>query len=194
LPGASEPRLTELNPLGLQVGFSDCLRSQSNRSIVVVGNYGIGPITAEPCRAKARPLRPRRSCFDPIGREQSCLFRGIGGVAGYCPRVRKVYYDGHLSPYPACAGTKQYKRKRLPMKEHSLAPPRMSVAAPLVVPAAWRRALAPAGGHKRRPCGIRHRSRGNTSQRERDSLYVTQTGTYVRRCHRYIDKRRCYSR
>ena len=27
----------------------------------------------------------------------------IGGVAGYCPRVRKVYYDGHLSPYLACA-------------------------------------------------------------------------------------------
>jgi hypothetical protein len=22
----------------------------------------------------------------------------IGGVAGYCPRVRMVYYDGHLSP------------------------------------------------------------------------------------------------
>src|SRR5580693_4065538 len=51
---------------GLQIGLSDCLRSQSNRSIVVVRNYEFGPITAEPCRAKARPLRPRRSYFDPI--------------------------------------------------------------------------------------------------------------------------------
>ena len=23
---------------------------------------------------------------------------GFGGGAGYCPRVRKAYYDGHLSP------------------------------------------------------------------------------------------------
>src|SRR5271157_1258117 len=51
---------------GLQIGLSDCLRSQSNRSIVVVRNYEFGPITAEPCRAKDRPLRPRRSYFDPI--------------------------------------------------------------------------------------------------------------------------------
>src|SRR5438105_10583240 len=61
LPGASEPRLPELNPSGLQFGFPDCLRSQGHRSIVVVCNYEFGPITAEPCRAKARPLRPRRS-------------------------------------------------------------------------------------------------------------------------------------
>src|SRR4051812_37454940 len=46
--------------------FQTALRSLGHRSIVVVGNYGFGPITAEPCRAKARPLRPRRSCFDPV--------------------------------------------------------------------------------------------------------------------------------
>src|SRR3989304_7390543 len=40
-------------------------------------------------------FRPRRTPFSP----------GLGGAAGYCPRVRKAYYDGHLSPYPACAGT-----------------------------------------------------------------------------------------
>ena len=44
---------------------STALRSDSNRSIVVIGNYENGPITAEPCRAKTRPLRPRRSCFAP---------------------------------------------------------------------------------------------------------------------------------
>src|ERR1700675_1185127 len=35
----------------------------------------------------------------------SILFRPRGGVAGYRPRVRKVYYDGHLSPYLACASS-----------------------------------------------------------------------------------------
>src|SRR5262245_34906494 len=47
--------------------FQTALRSLGNRSIVVVGNYEFGPITAEPCRAKARPLRPRRSYFAPTG-------------------------------------------------------------------------------------------------------------------------------
>src|ERR1700730_1713755 len=41
---------------GLQIGFSDRLRGQSNRSIVVVCNYCCGPITAEPYRAKERPF------------------------------------------------------------------------------------------------------------------------------------------
>src|ERR1051326_2266531 len=50
---------------GLRSVFQTALRGLSNRSIVVVGNYCCGPITAEPCRAKARLLRPRRSCFAP---------------------------------------------------------------------------------------------------------------------------------
>ena len=85
-----------------------------------------GPITAEPCRAKVCPLRPRRSYFAPAGvAPQSSLSRGpapsleweprklsyTGGGAGYCPRVRKVYYDARLSPYPALAGRHaQYRR------------------------------------------------------------------------------------
>src|SRR6266851_9448654 len=51
---------------GLQIGISNRLRGLSNRSIVVVCNYCSGPITAEPYRAKARPLRPRRSYFAPV--------------------------------------------------------------------------------------------------------------------------------
>src|SRR5215472_469377 len=66
LPGASEPRLTLLRRQGFRSVFQAALRGQSNRSIVVVGNYEFGPITAEPCRAKARPLRPRRSYFAPV--------------------------------------------------------------------------------------------------------------------------------
>src|ERR1700730_18591225 len=77
--------------------FQTALRSQSNRSIVVIGNYGFGPITPEPSRAKARLLRPRRSYFDPVGGGQLRPPK-IGGVAGYRPRVRKVYYDARLSP------------------------------------------------------------------------------------------------
>src|SRR5262245_16179128 len=41
------------------------LRSLSHRTIAVVGNYENGPIRAEPCRAKARLLRPRGSYFGP---------------------------------------------------------------------------------------------------------------------------------
>src|SRR3974390_3199484 len=67
LPGAPEPRLTLLRRQGFRSVFQTALRGLSNRSIVVVGNYESGPITAEPCRAKARPLRPRRSCFAPAG-------------------------------------------------------------------------------------------------------------------------------
>jgi hypothetical protein len=66
LPGASEPRLPLLRRQDFKSVFQTALRGLSNRSIVVVGNYEIGPITAEPCRAKARPLRPRRSCFAPM--------------------------------------------------------------------------------------------------------------------------------
>src|ERR1043165_3076254 len=52
-------------------------------------------------------VRPRRNPFPP----------GLGGAAGYCPRVRKVYCNGHLSPYPACAGTLEYRPRRLMKKE-----------------------------------------------------------------------------
>ena len=66
MPGASEPRLRLLRPQDFRSVFQTALRGLGNRSIVVIGNYECGPITAEPCRAKARPLRPRRSYFDPV--------------------------------------------------------------------------------------------------------------------------------
>src|SRR5262245_17111083 len=77
LPGASEPRLTLLRRQDFRSVFQTALRGLSNRSIVVVGNYEGGPITAEPCRAKARPLRPRRSCFAPVSgiRNQMSVIR-----------------------------------------------------------------------------------------------------------------------
>src|ERR1700730_271097 len=113
LPGASEPRLKLLRPQDFSSVFLAALRSKGNRSIVVVCNYEVGPITAEPCRAKARPLLPRRSYFAPISGISNQVseirshanrylmpdYRLLdGGGAGYCPRVRRVYCDGHLSP------------------------------------------------------------------------------------------------
>src|SRR5712672_591734 len=80
---------------GLQIGLSSRITRLEQPEHSCRLQLWIGPITAEPCRAKARPLRPRRSYFDPVG-----------GVAGYRPRVRKVYYDSHLSPYPVCTGTR----------------------------------------------------------------------------------------
>src|SRR5262245_48981661 len=66
LPGASEPRLKLLRPQDFISVFQTALRGLGHRSIVVVGNYEFGPISVVPCRAKARPLRPRRSCFAPV--------------------------------------------------------------------------------------------------------------------------------
>jgi len=88
LPGAPEPRLTLLRRQDFKIGLSNRLRSLSNRSIVVVGNYCSGPITVEPYRAKARPLHPRRSCFAPIS--------GIGSQVSIIRRL----LCGSLTRYP----------------------------------------------------------------------------------------------
>lgn len=59
-----------------------------------------GPISVEPYRAKTHLLHPRRSYFAPITyhRDFNVVSVAYGGGAGYRPRVRMVYYDGHLSP------------------------------------------------------------------------------------------------
>src|ERR1700694_681146 len=96
---------------GLQIGISNRITRLEQPEHSCRLQLWIGPITAVPCRAKARPLRPRRSYFAPVSGGISSqapsarTFRdltpgacscppGIGGGAGYCPRVRKVYYDG----------------------------------------------------------------------------------------------------
>src|SRR5579859_3944630 len=65
LPGASEPRLTELNPLGLQDGFSNRVTRPEQPEHSCRLQLLHSPITAEQYREKTRPLRPRRSCFAP---------------------------------------------------------------------------------------------------------------------------------
>ena len=67
--------------------FQTALRSLSNRSKVVVGNYCSSPITAEQYREKARPLRPRRSYFAPakarfLGTPEWALVEAPGTAPG----------------------------------------------------------------------------------------------------------------
>jgi hypothetical protein len=112
LPGAPEPRLTLLRRQDFRSVFQTALRGLSNRSIVVVCNYEIGPITAEPCRAKARPLRPRRSYFAPVWWRRRVLPPGPKGL------LRR--------PFIAISGLRrhpQYKRRRLTKKEQSFGVP-----------------------------------------------------------------------
>src|SRR5918999_4781471 len=65
LPGASEPRLAELNPLGLQIGLSNCVTQPEQPEHSCRLQLLHSPITAEQYREKTRPLRPRRSWFAP---------------------------------------------------------------------------------------------------------------------------------
>src|SRR3974390_1626714 len=114
LPGAPEPRLTLLRRQGFRSVFQTALRGLSNRSIVVVGNYESGPITAEPGEEKARPLRPRRSCFAPAGAQCAT---GLGWRRRVLPPGPK---DLLRRPFIAIAGSRrhpQYRRRRLTKKE-----------------------------------------------------------------------------
>src|SRR5450631_2134916 len=85
---------------GLQIGISNRLTQLEQPEHSCHLQLWIGPITVVPCRAKARPLRPRRSYFAPAQNQRSqCDLSlvaepdlALGGGAGYRPRVRKVYY------------------------------------------------------------------------------------------------------
>ena len=66
--------------------FQTALRSLSNRSKVVVGNYCSSPITAEQYREKVRPLRPRRSYFAPAkARFRVARWRALVEAPGTAP-------------------------------------------------------------------------------------------------------------
>ena len=105
------PACRSLTRQGFKSVFQTALRSLGNRSIVVVGNYEFGPITAEPCRAKARPLRPRRSYFAPVWWRRRVLPPGPMGL------LRR--------PFITIAGLRrhhEYSRPRLTKKERLQAP------------------------------------------------------------------------
>jgi hypothetical protein len=66
LPGTSEPRLTVL-PARACFSVPAPLTRRQQPEHSCHWQLSIGPITAEPCRAKAHPLHPRRSYFAPAG-------------------------------------------------------------------------------------------------------------------------------
>ena len=65
MPGASGPRLKVQTLRTLNPSTITALRGEGHRSIVVVGNYKVDPITAVSCRAKDRPLGPPSNLFRP---------------------------------------------------------------------------------------------------------------------------------
>ena len=126
MPGAPEPRLTLLRRQDFRSVFQTALRGLSNRSIVVVGNYEGGPITAEPCRAKARPLRPRRSYFAPAGTQRAT---GLGWRRRVLPPGPKGLLRRPFIAISDLRRPPQYRRRRLMKKEHSRpagGPPRLA--------------------------------------------------------------------
>src|SRR6516225_11950138 len=138
LPGASEPRLKLLRPQDFRSVFQTALRGLGNRSIVVVGNYEFGPITVEPCRAKARPLRPRRSYFAPAGNsdqepvrpEDGCVDQLLITAPWWRRRVLPPGPIGLLRrPFIAIAGLRrpaEYKLQTAGLKGRVVRPRRMA--------------------------------------------------------------------
>ena len=61
---------------GLQIGISSRITQLEQPEHSCRWQLWIGPVTAVPCRAKARPLRPRRSYFAPA-RSQRELVSGL---------------------------------------------------------------------------------------------------------------------
>jgi len=71
---------------------------------------------AEPCPSKTRPLRPSSNLFRPRPNPAHILSwhkSGLGWRRRVLPPGPKGLLRGHLSPYPACAGTPLYKPRRL---------------------------------------------------------------------------------
>src|SRR5262245_44114530 len=108
------PACRSLTRQGFRSVFQTALRGLGNRSIVVVGNYEFGPITAEPCRAKARPLRPRRSYFAPtearyrLAASRWAWVEAPGTAPGSDRFITTaIYRHSRLAPAPSNIGTKR---------------------------------------------------------------------------------------
>src|SRR5688572_24285864 len=94
----------------------------------------IWPVTSEPSRAKARLLRPRRSCFGPAKTPSLTLPHAGEGKGGGLGRSRRVLPPGPKGllrrPFIAIAGLRrhsQYSRGRLLKKERDRAVPRSAL-------------------------------------------------------------------
>ena len=63
--------------------------------MVVISNYKFWTDNGGTSPSENTPFTPSSILFRPRAPPNE---RVNGGGAGYCPRVRKVYYDGSLSP------------------------------------------------------------------------------------------------
>ena len=129
------PACRSLTRQGFRSVFQTALRSLGNRSIVVVGNYEFGPITAEPCRAKARPLRPRRSYFAPADAAATLAdLQARGRLHGWRRRVLPPGPIGLLRRrFIAIAGLRrrsEYRAARLTKKDQAGEPGKGMCAEP----------------------------------------------------------------
>ena len=90
--------------------FQPALRSLSNRSKVVVGNYCSSPITEEQYREIARPFRPRRSYFAPAkARFRSVRWWALVEAPGTAPGsewfiATTVYFHSRRTGTPNIGG------------------------------------------------------------------------------------------
>src|ERR1041384_3120925 len=104
LPGASGPRLAELNPPGLQIGLSSRVTRPEQPEHSCRWQLWIGPLRrshlgqkhvlyalVDPVSAPLSGISCQESgirCSRFLIPDACSLILGIGGAAGYCPRVR----------------------------------------------------------------------------------------------------------
>src|SRR5208283_4469988 len=110
------------NPQDLISSTSAALRGEGHRSIVVVGNYKVDPITAVSCRAKDRPLCPPSNLFRPRPNPRPArVWVEAPGTAPGSERLIPTPIYRHSGPR---GPRHQYRRPRAPGKEGELAFPR----------------------------------------------------------------------
>jgi hypothetical protein len=163
------PACRSLTRQDFKIGIPNCVTQPGQPEHSCRLQLWIGPITAEPCRAKVRPLRPRRSCFAPIAgisNQRSAIKNySVRSLASdYCPPNwwrRRVLPPGPIGllrrPFIAIAGLRrhtQYRGKRLRKKERR--------ALSVEITPRRRVPVTPQAADRRSPRGRRTAHRGNS--------------------------------
>src|SRR4029077_16648964 len=92
LPGAPQPRLPLLRRQDFKIGLSNRITRPEQPEHSCRWQLCEWPDNGGTMPSKSTPFTPSSILFRP--RRSPALGLGLGGGAGYCPRVRKVYYDG----------------------------------------------------------------------------------------------------
>ncbi len=91
----------------LGFGYPSCLRSQSDRSTVVVGNC---TFCTDNGGSSPRQSNPLYTFVDPVSAPDPPNEGEFGGAAGYRPRVRSAYYERVYAHSPGEPGPDKYRR------------------------------------------------------------------------------------